>query len=307
MTKSDLIKEESNKREEEGGQLKKFKELIESMEKQGIKEEEKFNILKSFSPAAIKINLFILIKSQDFQMVKKLLEAGINPNIKNNDGQTALQLAIKAGDENIVRELLKHGVNVNDQDLFKQTALHYAVQQGKVEAISALIDNNTDVDIQDITGQTALHYATLEGNVEAIGVLAGKAKVNLANNDGQTALHYTAQHGKREVILVLLKAGGDPNLRDSDGKTALQLAVEQGNNEAVKNLIPVTKFSWNLGVKLCLLILIDRIYSIFETLSHDSSPKKIMGSAQGKSNILNPEVPLGIEKGKSKLEYRVLD
>ena len=63
--------------------------------------------------------------------VKDLLNNGINPDSKDNKGDTALIWASYKGYLDIVKELLKYNANVNITDKYGSTAFDYA--KGKVK------------------------------------------------------------------------------------------------------------------------------------------------------------------------------
>lgn len=52
------------------------------------------------------------------EMTQILLEGGVCPNISNENGMCALQLAVKRRDFVSVKELLLHGADVGNADLF---------------------------------------------------------------------------------------------------------------------------------------------------------------------------------------------
>ena len=52
----------------------------------------------------------------DAERIKKLLEEGTDPNIRDGDGNTPLHFAASKGCAEIARPLLGHGVDPNAQD-----------------------------------------------------------------------------------------------------------------------------------------------------------------------------------------------
>jgi len=76
---------------------------------------------------------------KNLDMVKELIKAGADPDIKSKDGQTALVVAVGAGDENMVDELLRAGADPDIPDSMGVTARKYAALFHK-KAITALFD-----------------------------------------------------------------------------------------------------------------------------------------------------------------------
>lgn len=135
----------------------------------------------------------------NLELVQTLINAGADPNIKNNSGQTALMRLNEESSAEIVHALLDAGAKVNHKDEDRDTALHVAAALEKTEILQALLD-------------------------------AG-AKVNARNKDGKTALMVAAEAGQLENVRALLWAGADAGRKDSDGATALKYAREIENEQ----------------------------------------------------------------------------
>ena len=63
------------------------------------------------------------------RLIKKLEIRGLR-NVTDADGVTALQRAVKYRHYNIVRLLIDGGVDINARDREGKTALHYAAEYG---------------------------------------------------------------------------------------------------------------------------------------------------------------------------------
>lgn len=59
-------------------------------------------------------------------IVRAMLEDGVNPDVANKDGRTALHLCCLDGMEDMLLLLLDHGANVNARDDSLWTPLHCA-------------------------------------------------------------------------------------------------------------------------------------------------------------------------------------
>ena len=62
-------------------------------------------------------------------MVKKLLDAGANPNLALLSGETPLMVASRSGYPDVVEQLLAKGANANAHGARGQTALMWAASQ----------------------------------------------------------------------------------------------------------------------------------------------------------------------------------
>jgi ankyrin repeat protein len=87
-------------------------------------------------------------------VVRTLLEAEADPNIRDEDGNTALIDATQ--DSNVVLVLLQGGANINAQNKAGQTAL---INCANPEVAWVLLANHADSSIRDADGKTALDLA----------------------------------------------------------------------------------------------------------------------------------------------------
>jgi len=71
-------------------------------------------------------------------IVKLLIEAGADINIKNNYGVTSLMLASEGGYKEIVKLLIEASADINAKNIFGDTALMYAYENNHKEIIDLL-------------------------------------------------------------------------------------------------------------------------------------------------------------------------
>jgi len=72
------------------------------------------------------------------QIVKLLLAAGANVNLRNTSGRTALMFAAIKGDALIVELLLKAGADKTVRDITQKTAMDWAITEKHFEVASQL-------------------------------------------------------------------------------------------------------------------------------------------------------------------------
>jgi ankyrin repeat protein len=91
--------------------------------------------------------------------IRRLLDAGADPNAKDEYGQTPLILAAWAGDLPSVRELLRRGAHANARNRNGDTALIVAAAGTRIEVAKALLAAGADPDARNKQGKTALSVA----------------------------------------------------------------------------------------------------------------------------------------------------
>jgi len=197
-------------------------------------------------------------KYTDTEIIKLLIDAGANTNninIQNNNGDTALMYASHNNNPEIVKMLLDNDANPNIQDQDGNTALIWAakhtyidivfvkggnpdIQKEKTAFNLAAIRNNTKIvqmlldkganpDIQNIKGKTALIKAAKYNNIEIVQILLDKdANPNIQNNEGDTALIWAVRNHNPEIVQILLGEGANLDIQNRDGRTALIEAVQ---------------------------------------------------------------------------------
>ena len=211
----------------------------------------------------------------DIYLLKKLLEAGADPNVTDKFGFTPLMRAVlntSVSDtdvSSIVTILCNSNWHVNSAFSFISckssdkyilwkgiTALHMAV--GRMDCcflcVKALIDNGATVDVRDTQGRTPLHIASIRGHFRLIRLLAPSPEsFHFKDNDGSTPLYYACKNSHLECIeefMVIIpdvvsdlmkvanKFGATPlSVRALNDQTILHVACKKGNLPIVKKLL----------------------------------------------------------------------
>ena len=108
------------------------------------------------------------IKHGDIQIVRDLLEQGIDVDARDRHGQTALMLAAHAGHREVVEALVAHRANLNVAAKFGLSALMLAVVAGHADVAHALAKAGADLSLRGsgapgFAGKTASDLALERG------------------------------------------------------------------------------------------------------------------------------------------------
>ena len=205
-------------------------------------------IVKEFAKADSNFSLgnetgysLLSIANGHADVVRVLIEAGVDINFRGNYGFTPLMFAASNGYTETVEEMLKAtDVNVNLQEEKGETSLMFAARNGHLEIVVKLIEAGANVNLQSTYGETALMFAARSGHRKIVAELIKggiKAYVNLKNKAGETSLIFAATRGHTEVVQELIKFGADVNLKNVDGHSPFVLANHHGNTDVLQELI----------------------------------------------------------------------
>lgn len=168
-------------------------------------------------------------------------------NIQNFLLQTPLHLAVLTSQVDIVRALIEKGVDVTLRDQQGNTPLHIACRKGDRDSVSMIVQSfGSDVarrkkyfSIKNCEGLTCLHVAAQYKEFIILGHLFAKgADVNIGDaKSGRTMLHYAVERKDIETVSLLLTHPHiDVECKTFKGETPLVLAFWRNYQEIVKRL-----------------------------------------------------------------------
>ncbi|EWG35941.1 hypothetical protein FVEG_00122 [Fusarium verticillioides 7600] len=216
------------------------------------------SLLNWIDPSSGDTALHIAIESARVDVIKTLLDAGADPNLKNGDGLLPFAKAMRSNNLEIVRTLLDSNTDiiVDEPDKAGVTPFLRACLDGEkaVPMIRELLEKakdkvnlNTRLPINDEDkecGRTGLIIEPFvdtekEWSDSLLNLLlehGADPNVTCAKH-GNTPLSKAAWEGNVQAIEKLLEFNADPNIASERGHTPLSRAAENGHALAVRKLL----------------------------------------------------------------------
>lgn len=181
--------------------------------------------------AFVKQNLYIAVRSGKLGAVKGVLENGVELEVVDSRGKTAIRYAVEHGYYDIVVELIKHKVNLEAMDEEGKTALIDGIINDKPEIVKCLLEHGANGNTADHKGKTALMYAAQSEDITmAELLLAWGADIEAADRiNRKTAIRYAVISNKEKCLELLLKHGAKVEPRTREAITLFIIAVRAGN------------------------------------------------------------------------------
>jgi len=173
----------------------------------------------------------------DEAAVDLFLDAGIDPDIRDKHGRTALVLATREGNMDVIKTLLDKGADIDARKEGGWTSLTWAASEGYFEVVQLLLESGADVDAEDKSGATVLMRAASLGHTEIVTALLDKgADPNKQDSEGWTPLMFAAFRGYSGTVRILLEKGALPDLESTTGETAISSAALHSHDDIVRML-----------------------------------------------------------------------
>nr|WP_239480569.1 ankyrin repeat domain-containing protein [Parashewanella hymeniacidonis] len=180
-------------------------------------------------------------------IMKFFLKKGADPELTNNSGLTALELAFQHKRviccnvllcfgakpcENLTRKIYELGIGENPLDVVKYFGTHELSG-----FLNIYLNSLPNIPIAELTIlELAKNNRSNKQLKQILDVV--HLKLNFKTPAGQTALHIASLHGANENIKLLGMAGADANaVEDFQGYTPLQKAVATSNQKAIDALL----------------------------------------------------------------------
>lgn len=176
---------------------------------------------------------------------------GIDPDVLDSDGKSALWTACLHGYYRVARVLLRGGADANLKcGRSNSTPLQAAASTNRWIMLRLLVEAGADLYVRTKEGFSVHHFAVLadspdalwinaaaDGQVEVVRFLCDAgADVSDRDTQGGTALIIAAAKWQLAVVRLLSDAGANLSDRDGEGWTVLMTAAGDGHLDVVRFL-----------------------------------------------------------------------
>jgi ankyrin repeat protein len=167
-------------------------------------------------------------------LLRWLVERGLDPQVRDNNRDTALDEAASGGNLEGLIYLHSLGLRLDSVGRDERQAIHTASYDPRLPVLSWLVANGADLKARDRWGRTPLEivigsrrfaFAKEADRLALAGLLGGGPTDVQRGAIGNHPLHVA--WGARDLgeVRRLLEAGADPDTRNEDGQTLMYSAI----------------------------------------------------------------------------------
>jgi hypothetical protein len=121
-------------------------------------------------------DLVACVKKNDEAGLKKMLEAGADPDQLDSKGMTPLIYSVYRHNVRMATALIAGKADTNAKDSLGMTALHAAAFEGNAELVKLLLENGSDIGSNDLSGHKPVDYAIAGDHDDIVSMLARQKK-----------------------------------------------------------------------------------------------------------------------------------
>lgn len=183
-------------------------------------------------------DLFIYVTRDNGGAVRRLLEQGTNPNVRDENGQTPMTWAMQHGSLNAFDSLMASAkTNVEFRNSNDESPLMLAAIRGHLDAATRLIRQGAHV---NKPMWSPLHYAASGSGDQQLAIarllLDKEAYIDPRSPNDTTPLMMAAQYGSDAMVKLLLDEGADPTMKNQLGLSAADFAARAGRDSLAAQL-----------------------------------------------------------------------
>lgn len=181
-----------------------------------------------------------LIKSvikNDLPNTIRILDLGVDPDIINNQSESALLIAVRNSNIEIVKNLLDKGASTEIKDSNLDTPLLIASSQGDSEVCEMLVDYGANMDVLNSKSEDPLKIAVKRGNQQLVEVyIKNGIDINKKDTNNDSPLLLAAKLKQTEIFKLLLDNGASITDKDANDDSIFHI-LGRNKDELSMNLL----------------------------------------------------------------------
>jgi ankyrin repeat protein len=189
-------------------------------------------------PSPDQVALVIAALKQDWEIVRRMLDAGVSVEIADDSGMTPLMAAAKQGNVAMIRALLERHARVDLVDALGRSALHYAIAAGKLEAVQCLLPLISNLETASAAGHDLLTMALETGDMKIFQAVLERFPATLAwTPETRRALEAALNADMRAQVRLLLSKHPAPPTREGGTVPLIAYAIASDNAALFQTLL----------------------------------------------------------------------
>jgi ankyrin repeat protein len=167
---------------------------------------------------------------QEWEIVRKLIDAGAPVESADETGLTSLMIAAKQGNVEMLRTLLERQARIDFMDYEGRTALHYALDAARLEAVELLILYSPPLEPGSAAGRDLLSAALKTGDMQIFQAVLERFPATLEwTPETRAALEAALAADMREQVRLLLSKHPAPPTREGGTVPLIAYAIANDN------------------------------------------------------------------------------